>query len=377
VFDEHGQLTFVRVYSGALEKGMTIVASRAGRKLRIGRLVQLMADQREEVTRLEAGEIGAIIGLPLTGGETLCAPAPGEAPLVLEAIRAPDPVIRVAVEAKTLADREKLGVALGRMVAADPSLRLETSADTGQTLLAGMGQLHLEIAVERLATEHHVEVSIGRPLVAYRSTLRKVVRIEYRHVKQSGGPGQWAHVVLEVGPAERGAGVVFEDRIRGGALTREYVRGVETGVRAAAADGLAGMFRGVPVVDVRVVLLDGSTHPNDSSELAFQIAGSLAFRAAAADAAPCLLEPVMLLEVTCPEDQVGAVVGDVGRRHGQMQGLDVRDDHVIRAEVPLAEMFGYAGALSALTHGRGRFTLEPLSYEVVADSRARAIGPVE
>ncbi len=373
VFDDHGQLTFVRVYSGALEKGMTVLASRAGRKLRVGRLVQLVADEREEVARLEAGEIGAIIGLPLTGGETLCSP---DFPVVLEAIRAPDPVIRVAVEAKTSADREKLGVALGRMVAADPSLRLETNPDTGQTLLAGMGQLHLEIAVERLATEHHVDVTTGKPLVAYRSTVRRVVRADYRHVKQTGGPGQFAHVVLELGPAERGAGVVFEDRIRGGAIPREYVRGVEAGVRAAAADGLAGMFRGVPIVDVRVVLLDGSTHPNDSSELAFQIAGSLAFRTAAMDAEPRLLEPVMLLEVTCPEAHVGAVVGDIGRRHGQMLGLDVREDHVIRAEVPLAEMFGYAGALSALTHGRGRFTLEPSSYEPVSDSRARAIGPI-
>ncbi|HWU88644.1 MAG TPA: elongation factor G, partial [Kofleriaceae bacterium] len=238
VFDDYGQLTFVRVYSGALEKGMTVLAARAGaagpiqRKLRVGRLVQLVADERTDVERLEAGEIGAIVGMPLAGGETICAP---DAPVVLEPIRTPDPVVRVAVEAKTAADREKLGTALGRMVAADPSLRLETSEDTGQTLLAGMGQLHLEIAVERLATEHRVEVTTGRPLVAYRSTLRRTVRREYRHVKQSGGPGQWAHVVLEVGPAERGAGVVFEDRIRGGAIPREYIRGVEAGVRAAAA----------------------------------------------------------------------------------------------------------------------------------------------
>ena len=364
VFDEHGQLTFVRVYSGVLEKGMTILAARAGRKLRVGRLVQLVASVRTEVARLEAGEIGAIIGLPLQGGETLCAP---ESPLVLEAIRAPDPVVRFAVEAKTSADREKLGVALGRMVAADPSLRLETNVDTGQTLLAGMGQLHLEVAVERLSTEHGVEVTTGRPLVAYRSTLRRAVRTEYRHVKQSGGPGQWAHVVLEVGPAERGTGFVFEDRIKGGAIPREYVRGVEHGVRAAAEDGLADpRFRGHPVVDVRVVLLDGATHPNDSSELAFQIAGSLAFRQAAAEALPCLLEPVMALEVTCPEDEVGSVVGDIGRRHGQVLGLDMRgDDRVVHAEVPLAETFGYAGALSALTHGRGRFTLEPARYEQV------------
>jgi elongation factor G len=369
-FDDHGQLTFVRVYRGTLEKGMTVLAARAGRKLRVGRLVQLMADDREEVTRLEAGEIGAIIGLPLTGGETICAP---EAPVVLEAITAPAPVMRVAIEAKTSADRDRLGLALGRMVAADPSLRIESDGETGQTLLAGMGQLHLEIAVERLETEHRVAVTAGRPLVAYRSTVRRVVRRELRHIKQVGGPGQWAHVVIEVGPAERGAGVVFEDRIRGGAIPREYIRGVEAGVREAAANGLLG---GHPVVDVRVVLLDGATHTNDSSEMAFKVAGSLAFRAAAEEAGPCLLEPVMLLEVTCPEEHVGAVVGDVGRRGGQMLGLDAReadDVRVIRAEVPLAQSFGYAGALSGLTHGRGRFTLEPLRYEQVPPARAREV----
>jgi len=358
------------VYRGVLEKGMTVLASRAGKKLRVGRLVQLMADQREEVTRLEAGEIGAIIGLPLAGGETICAP---DAPVVLEAITAPEPVVRVAIEANTSADREKLGVALTRMAAADPSLRIESDPETGQTLLAGMGQLHLEIAVERLETEHRVAVSTGRPLVAFRSTLRRTVRHELRHVKQTGGPGQWAHVVLEVGPAERGAGVVFEDRIRGGAIPREYVRGVETGVRDAAAHGLLG---GHPVVDVRVVLVDGSTHTNDSSELAFKIAGALAFRAAAAEAEPYLLEPVMRLEVTCPEQHVGAVVGDIGRRGGQVLGLDVREpdgDRVVRAEVPLARTFGYAGALSGLSHGRGRFVLEPLRYERVPDARAAAV----
>jgi elongation factor G len=354
VFDDHGQVTFVRVYTGVLEKGMTVLASRAGRKLRVGRLVQLMADERTEVSRLEAGEIGAIIGLPLQGGETLCET---DEAIVLEAIVAPEPIVRVAVEAKTSADREKLGVALGRMVAADPSLRLETDAETGQSLLAGMGQLHLEIAVERLATEHGVEVTTGRPLVAYRTTLARAVRQDYRHIKQRGGPGQWAHVVLEVGPAERGAGFVFDDRIKGGVLTREYIRGVESGVREAMGHGLLG---GHPVVDVRVALVDGSTHTNDSSELAFHVAGMLAFRAAAAEAGALLLEPIMDLEVTCPEDAIGSVVGDIARRRGQVLGLGER----VRAEVPLAETFGYAGELSALTHGRGRFTLEPARYEI-------------
>ncbi|HEY0189471.1 MAG TPA: EF-Tu/IF-2/RF-3 family GTPase, partial [Kofleriaceae bacterium] len=370
MFDDHGQLTFVRVYRGVLEKGMTVLASRAGRKLRIGRLVQLMADQREEVTRLEAGEIGAIIGVALTAGETLCAP---DAPVMLDAITPPEPVVRVAIEPRTATDRERLGVALGRMVAADPSLRIESDDDTGQTLLAGMGQLHLEISVERLATEHRVSVATGRPLVAYRATVTRPVRRDYRHVKQSGGPGQWAHVVLEVGPAERGAGVVFEDRIRGGVIPREYVRGVEAGVREAAAHGVLG---GHPVVHVRVALVDGATHSNDSSELAFKVAGSLAFRAAVAVAAPRVLEPVMRLEVTCPDEHIGAVVGDLGRRGGQVVGLDVREpagDRIVRAEVPLAQTFGYAGALSGLTHGRGRFVLEPLRYEPVPEARMRAL----
>jgi elongation factor G len=363
-FDRHGQLTFVRVYAGALATGDTVVLSRSGKRARVGRLVQLVGEQRIEVDRLQAGELGAILGMPLANGETISAPSPDGVALALEPIVAPEPVVRVAVEANTSADRERLGIALGRMVAADPSLRIETDADTGQTLLAGMGQLHLDIAVERLALEHGVAVRAGVPLVAYRSTLRRVVRRELRHVKQSGGPGQWAQVTLEVGPAPRGAGFVFEDRIRGGAIPREFVRGVEAGVREAMGHGLLG---GHPVVDVRVVLVDGATHPNDSSELAFHIAGALAFRAAAADADPCLLEPVMKLEVTCPEPALGAITGDIARRRGQVIGLDARgDDRIAHAEVPLAESFGYAGALSALTHGRGRFTLEPARYEVVA-----------
>ena len=360
LYDEHGQLTFVRVYRGVLEKGMTVLAARAKRKLRVGRLVRLVADQREEVSRLEAGEIGAIVGLPLAGGETVCSV---DAPVVLEAIVAPEPVVRVSIEPKTSADRERLGVALGRMVAADPSLRLESDAETGQTLLAGMGQLHLEVRAEQLATEHGVEVVTGKPLVAYRSTVQRVARVEVRHVKRTGGPGQFAHVVLEIGPAERGAGFVFEDRIRGGAVPREFIRGVEAGVRSAMADGMLG---GHPVVDVHAVLIDGSIHEVDSSELAFSIAGAKAFRLAAADASPCVLEPIMTLEVTCRDEDVGAVVGDLARRRGQVVELEARaDDRVVRGEVPVAETFGYASTLGGLTHGRGRFTLEPARYAPV------------
>jgi len=358
VFDTHGQVTFVRVYSGVLARGMTVVAARARRRFRIGRLVQLHAEQRVEVDRLEAGDIGAILAAPISSGETLSDP---DHPIVLEAIAVPEPVVRVAIEPRSAADRERLGVALSRMVAADPSLRLETDDDTGQALLAGMGQLHLDIAVERLATEHGVTVATGRPLVAYRTTLARTVRQDHRHVKQTGGPGQYAHIVVEIGPAPRGAGLVFVDQVKGGAIPREWVPAIEDGVRQAMADGLLG---GHPVVDVRVVVLDGSIHAKDSSELAFRIAGAQAFRAAAAQAGAVRLEPIMRLEVTCRDEDLGAVIGDLGRRRGQVLGLDHRgDERVVRAEVPLAESFGYAGALSGLTHGHGRFGLEPDRYE--------------
>jgi elongation factor G len=271
--------------------------------------------------------------------------------------------MRVAIEARTPAERERLAIALGRMVAADPSLRLESDPETGQTLLAGMGQLHLDVAIELLASEHRVHVTAGAPRVAYRTTLTRTVQRDYRYVRQRGGPGQFAHVVIEVAPAPRGSGLVFEDRTKGGVIPKPFVKAVEAGVRGAMGEGLLG---GHAVVDVRVVLLDGSIHPNDSNEQAFHVAGSLAFKAAAADAAPVMLEPIMHLEVSVPEDEVGGVIGDVGRRRGEVLALDARGaDRVVRAEVPLAETFGYASALGNLTHGRGRFTLEPARYEPV------------
>ena len=359
-FDDHGQTTFVRVYSGVLTKGMSVVTARTGRTVRIGRLVQLVADRRLEVDRLEAGEIGAVLATPLTGGDTLADPAQ---PITLEAITAPEPIVRVAIEPATREDRDRLPLALQRMIAADPSLRIVTDGDTGQTVLAGMGQLHLDIAVERLAGEHGVRVASGRPRVAYRSTVSGTATREHRHVKQSGGPGQYAVITLTVGPAPRGAGLVFTDQLRGGAVPRPFVTAVERGVRDAMADGLV---EGYPVVDVAVTLVDGATHAKDSSELAFQIAGRFGFHAAAAAAEPVVLEPVMRLEVSCGDSDVGAVVGDLGRRRGTVLGLDARGDaRVVRAELPLAESFGYAGALSALTHGRGRFVLEPGRYAPV------------
>jgi len=359
VFDDHGQMTFVRVYSGILKRGDSVVTGR-GKKLRVGRLVQLVGEDRRDVEELGAGEIGAILAAPLADGETLSDPAH---PIVLETIRAPDPVVRVAIEAKTANDREKLGVALQRMTAADPSLRIESDHETHETLLAGMGQLHLDVAVERLASEHNVHVTIGQPRVAFRATITRPVSREYRHVKQSGGPGQFAVITLELAPAPRGSGLVFEDRIKGGVIPRPFIKAVEAGVRAAMNDGL---HDGHPMTDVQVALVDGQTHDKDSNEWAFQMAGSLGFKAAAAEAGPITLEPIMLLEVTCPEDETGAVIGDIGRRRGEVIGLDARgDEKVIRAEVPLAQSFGYASALGGLTHGRGRFVLEPSRYEPV------------
>jgi elongation factor G len=240
---------------------------------------------------------------------------------------------------------------------------VESDRETGDTLLAGMGQLHLDVAIEQLATDHGIVVSSGQPRVAYRTTVTRTARHELRYAKQTGGPGQFAHVVLEVGPAARGAGLLFEDRIKGGAIPKPFIKAVEAGVRGAMQDGLLG---GHPVVDVHVVLLDGSIHEHDSKEPAFQIAGSLAFKAAAAEAAPIMLEPIMHLEVTCPEDEVGTVIGDVGRRRGEVIALEARGaERVVRAEVPLAETFGYASALGGLTHGRGRFVLEPARYAPV------------
>jgi elongation factor G len=358
-FDEHGAMSFVRVYAGALEKGQAVVLAGSGKSLRVGRLVQLIADRREDVERLSAGEIGAVLGTPIAGGETLCDPAHVVA---LERIVAPEPVVQVALEPVARDDRDRLPLALSRMIAADPSLRLSTCGETGATLLAGMGQLHLDIAVERLAGEHGVRVVAGQPRVAYRSTLRATGRVEYRHVKQSGGPGQFAVVVLEVAPAERGAGLVFVDATRGGVVPASYAAAVEDGVREAMQRGFDH-----PLVDVAVTLVDGAIHAKDSSELAFKIAGERGFKAAAEQAGVVVLEPVARLEVSCPDSDVGVVVGDIGRRRGQVLGLQPRgEDRVVSAELPLAESFGYAGSLSSMTHGRGRFVLTPERYQVVA-----------
>lgn len=359
-FDRHGQTSFVRVYSGTLKQGAKIVSARDGQTLRIARLVRLFADAREEVEELRAGDIGAIVGLAIGSGDTLFSPG---APFALESIVLPDALVEVAVEASRSSEDEKLSRALARITRADPSLRLSTDAETGQRRLAGMGQLHLEIAMEKLATEYNVEARLGRPQVAYRQTFASHCRQEFTLKKQSGGPGMFAKVVLQITPASRGEGLCFVDRTTGGTIPRDYVRGVETGVRDAMAVGVDG----IPLVDLNVVLLDGATHVNDSSEMAFKIAAQRAIGEAASVVGCKVLEPVVELEVDVVGDTTGAIVADISRRRGRVESIDGIDvNRVVHARVPLAETFGYAGSLSAMTGGRGRFRMSPIGYQFKA-----------
>jgi elongation factor G len=351
-FDTFGALAYVRVYAGVLRRG-DVVRLGAGDRLRIGRLVRLFGGRREDVDEARAGEIVGILGAELATGETLSDPS---APILLEPVHVPEPVLQIALEPRARRDRDHLGEALRRLRVADPSLVLTSDPDTGQTLLAGMGELHLEIAVTRLASEHDVEVAVGAPRVSYRETITRVARVEHVHSKQTGGPGQYAHVILEVAPADPGAGLVFEDRVRGGAIPRAYIPGVQKGCELAMQSGVLG---GHPMIDVRVALLDGSFHSNDSSELAFQIAGERAFRMACREAGPVLLEPWMRLEVRVPTESVGDVVGDLSARRGRV--IELRHDPIgraILAEVPLAELFRYATRLGSLTRGRGTHVME-------------------
>lgn len=360
-----GQLSFVRIYSGVLEKGMTVKSSRRPRGVRVGRLVRLFAEHMDEVERASAGDIVAVIGSGYVTGETLADPA---RPLTLESVVAPPTVVRLAIEPEGNKDRDKMGRALRRALVADPSLRLTTDFETGQTLLNGMGQLHLEVTVARLRSEHGVAVNTGAPKVAYKATLRRSVEQEFEYKKQTGGPGQYAHVILRVAPAEPGAGLVFTDEVRGGAIPREYIPGVRKGVREAMDRGL---FGGHMVVDVAVTLLDGSFHSNDSSEMAFKEAGRLAFAAAAKRADPVLLEPIARLEVTTPSAHMGAVIGDLSSLRGQILAMDPGEAlGVVTAELPLAETFGYATRLSSSTHGRGSHTMELSRYAPVPDAVA-------
>ncbi|MFA5825328.1 MAG: elongation factor G [Gallionellaceae bacterium] len=365
-----GQLTFVRVYSGVLKKGDTVYNPIRGKKERIGRIVQMHANERLEVDEILAGDIAACIGLKdVTTGESLCDPTK---PIILERMIFPEPVIHVAVEPKTKADQEKMGIALGRLAAEDPSFRVRTDEESGQTIMSGMGELHLEILVDRMKREFGVEANVGAPQVAYREAIRKMVEVEGKFVKQSGGKGQFGRVMLRMEPNETGKGFEFIDAIKGGAVPREFIPAVEKGLRETLPNGV---LAGFPVVDVKVTLFDGSYHEVDSNENAFKMAASIGFKDGMRKASPVLLEPMMAVEVETPEDYAGTVMGDLSSRRGMVQGMDdmMGGGKAIKAEVPLAEMFGYSTSLRSATQGRATYTMEFKHYSEAPKNVAEAI----
>ena len=367
-----GQLTFIRVYSGVLSSGDTVFNPLKGKKDRVGRLLQMHANQREEISEVRAGDIAACVGLKeVITGETLCDP---DAPVILERMVFPEPVIQQAVEPKTKADQEKMGVALQRLAREDPSFRVKTDEESGQTLIAGMGELHLEIIVDRMKREFGVEASVGKPQVAYRETIRKSVdEVEGKFVKQSGGRGQYGHVVIKLEPLPPGgAGFEFVDAIKGGVVPREFIPAVQKGIEETLP---AGVLAGYPVVDVKATLFFGSYHDVDSNENAFRMAGSMAFKEGMRRASPVLLEPMMAVEVETPEDYAGTVMGDLSSRRGMVQGMDdmVGGGKAIKAEVPLSEMFGYSTSLRSLTQGRATYTMEFKQYAEAPKNVAEAI----
>ena len=366
-----GQLTFIRVYSGVLESGSTVLNSVKGKKERIGRILQMHANDREEIKEVLAGDIAAVVGLKdVTTGETLCDTS---SPVILERMVFPDPVIHVAVEPKTKGDQEKMGLALSRLAAEDPSFRVRTDEESGQTIISGMGELHLEIIVDRMKREFNVEANVGAPQVAYRETIRKAAMdVEGKLVKQSGGRGQYGHVVINLEPAEQGKGYEFVDAVKGGVVPREYIPAVDKGIQETIPNGV---LAGFPVVDVKVTLHFGSYHDVDSNENAFKMAGSMAFKEAMRRASPALLEPMMAVVVETPEDYMGNVMGDLSGRRGIVQGMDDIPGGMkeIKAEVPLAEMFGYATQLRSLTQGRATYSMEFKHYSEAPKSVAEAV----
>jgi len=363
-----GQLTFLRIYSGVLNSGSTVLNATKGVKERIGRLLKMHANKREETAAAYAGDIVAAVGLKNTGtGDTL---TDERNPVILEALWIPEPVIDIAIEPKTKADQDKLGLALAKIAAEDPSFRVKTDPETGETIISGMGELHLEIIVDRLTREFKVDARVGRPQVSYRETIVHEARAQGRFVRQSGGRGQYGDVWLELEPLPAGSDLVFENKIVGGVIPKEFIPAVEKGVREAAATGIFGY----PMVDILIRLVDGSYHEVDSSERAFQIAGSMAFKEAARRAHPVLLEPVMSLEVVTPEEFVGEVLGELNARRGRITGMESRGNiQVIQAQVPLATMFGYATALRSATQGRATFTMQFHHYEPVSANLAEEI----
>jgi elongation factor G len=365
-----GKLTYFRVYSGKLNSGSYVLNASTGRKERVGRLLEMHANHREDLQQIGAGAIASAVGLKqTTTGDTLCDP---DHPVMLESIDFPDPVIDVAVEPKTKADQDKLAQALQRLAEEDPTFRVRTNEETGQTIIAGMGELHLEIIVDRLMREFRVDANVGRPQVAYRETIRNSVEgVHGRFVRQTGGRGQFGHVVIDMAPNEPGVGYTFENKIVGGAIPREYIPSVDAGIQEAME---AGILAGFPVVDVGIRLVDGSYHDVDSSEMAFKVAGSMAFKEASKRAKPVLLEPVMAVEVVTPEDYMGDVIGNINSRRGQIEGMEPRGNaQVIRARVPLAEMFGYATDVRTMSQGRATYTMQFLHYAEVPHSIAEKL----
>ncbi len=364
-----GNLTFFRVYSGVLCSGDTVYNPVKGKKERIGRILQMHANSREEIKEVRAGDIAAAVGLKdVTTGDTLCNP---DKVITLERMEFPEPVISVAVEPKTKADQEKMGIALQKLAKEDPSFRVHTDEESGQTIISGMGELHLEIIVDRMRREFKVEANVGAPQVAYRETIRKPVDQEGKFVRQSGGRGQYGHVWLKIEPREPGAGYEFVNGIVGGVVPKEYIPAVDKGVQEQMQNGV---LAGFPLVDVKVTLFDGSYHDVDSSEMAFKIAGSMGFKAGALNASPVLLEPIMKVEAVTPEEYLGDVMGDLNRRRGITQGMDDSPSgKIIRAEVPLAEMFGYATDLRSMTQGRATYSMEFEKYAEAPASIAEAV----
>ena len=365
-----GTLTFFRCYSGVVNTGDTVYNPVKGKRERFGRIVQMHAKDREELKEVRAGDIAAAIGLKdVTTGDTLCDP---NNVITLERMEFPDPVISIAVEPKSQADQEKMGIALGKLAAEDPSFKVKTDDETGQTIISGMGELHLDIIVDRMKREFKVECNVGNPQVAYRETLRKSVEVEGKFVRQSGGRGQFGHVWLRIEPQEEGSGYEFVNEIVGGVVPKEFIPAVDKGIQEQMR---SGVLAGYPVLDVKVTLFDGSYHDVDSSEMAFKIAGSMGFKKGAAEANPVLLEPTMKVEVTTPEDWMGDVVGDLNRRRGMIEGMEdgVAGVKIIRAKVPLSEMFGYATDLRSQTQGRASYSMEFFNYSEAPNNVAQAI----
>jgi elongation factor G len=364
-----GKLSFFRVYSGKAEAGSYIYNSVSGKKERLGRILQMHANHREDIKEVYSGDIAAAVGLKHTRtGDTLCTE---DDPIVLERIIFPAPVIQIAIEPKTKVDQDKLGESLAKLSDEDPTFRVATDENTGQTLISGMGELHLEIIVDRLKREFKVDANVGKPQVAYRETIRKKVTQEHKFVRQSGGKGQFGHVWIVLEPNEKGKGFVFVNKVVGGVIPREYIPAVEKGIEESLKNGV---LAGYPVEDVKVTLFDGSYHDVDSSEMAFKIAGSMAFKEAARKASPVILEPIMDVEVVTPDDYMGSVNGDLSSRRGRIEGMSQRSDaQVVRAMVPLSEMFGYSTTLRSMTQGRAIYTMQFSHYDETPKSIAEKI----